>query len=116
MGLENVYAQKIRYHRVRGETGLSIMLFIEEIVREIKKWKQKYERIILMMDANEYLNKRKLLRGLTQLVIKELVKERKGQDKRYQKLTSEGETRLMKSGPHMKSNVMQQDLPHCSQE
>ena len=67
-----------------------------------------------MMDNNEDLNKGKLSRYLNQLGIQELFKEITG--KRDQKRTSEGNTRLMKSGPQNILNVMQQDFFHCGQE
>ena len=41
------------------------MLSKEELVREIKKWKQKYKMIILMIEANEYNNNGKLSIYLT---------------------------------------------------
>ena len=46
---------------------------------ETKKQKQKYERMILMMDANEDINKRELERALTQLGMWDSVKENTGQ-------------------------------------
>ena len=43
IGLEAVYFQQIRYHRARRHTQYTIMLFVEELVWEIRNWKQKDE-------------------------------------------------------------------------
>ena len=49
------------------------MLFREKLVWEIKIWNQKDEIVILMVDANEDLNKEKFARSLAQLGMRYLV-------------------------------------------
>ena len=60
MGLATVYDQQIRYHRSRGDTYCTRMLFREELVQEIKILKQKDKSIVVMMDTTKYPNKGKL--------------------------------------------------------
>ena len=57
MGIVTVYDQQGRYNRSRGETLCTRMLFIDELVRKIKKWRQKDKITILIMNANEDMNK-----------------------------------------------------------
>ena len=78
MFLGHLNAQQRRYYMERGKTGCPKILFREELGWKIKKWQQKYERIILIMNANEYMNKGKLLRSLTQLGIQDLVNSNRG--------------------------------------
>ena len=74
MGLGNLYSPKINYYMEIGETRCPRMLFRYEIGQEIKKWKQKSKIFILIMDANKDMNKVKLARSLTELVMQYLVK------------------------------------------
>ena len=69
MVLVNEYSQQIRYHRAIGVTRFHRMIFIEELVWEIKNGKN-YKIIILMMDAKKNMNKGKLVRRITNLVMK----------------------------------------------
>ena len=52
-----IYYKQRRYHIEIGETHFNKMLSREELVQKNKKWKKKDKIIILIMDANEYLNK-----------------------------------------------------------
>ena len=58
MGLGTVYYQKRRHSRAIVETRCSILLFVEDLVQEIKNGK-KYEIIILMIQSNKDINKLK---------------------------------------------------------
>ena len=53
MGLGNVWLKQRVYCKAGGETSCPAMLFREELAQEIKKWKQKYETTILIMDTNK---------------------------------------------------------------
>ena len=75
-----IHDKQIRYHRAIGVTKCHRKLVREELVWNIKQWKQYDEIILLIMDANKYLNQGKLAKGIRKLGIHNLVKERTGKN------------------------------------
>ena len=73
------YDKQIRYHRVVGVKKCHRKLVREELVWNIKLWKQ-YDEIILLITDAKNLNKGKLAKGIRKLGICNLVKERTGKN------------------------------------
>ena len=71
-----VYAQQRRYHRLENDFRCPIFIFKNDLLQQLETWKERGERIILMIDANENLYSGKLQKGLMKLGMRDLVRER----------------------------------------
>ena len=54
------------------------MIFRTDLAKALEKWKEKKERIILFIDANEDLNTGPLVKIFRQLELKDAIRERTG--------------------------------------
>ena len=79
-GVESNYALQRQYFRERGDTRCPRLIFRSQLIKQLEKWKQEGDRIILMMDANEHIytgHLAKLLRSPT-IQMKEMLRTRTG--------------------------------------
>ncbi len=53
-GLKTVYQQNMRYIQSRGLATNPVNLFDQDLTKQIKKWRGKGERILIMMDINNH--------------------------------------------------------------
>ena len=76
--LHTVYSQHRRYYRSRGDDRCPRLIFRTDLAKALGKWKEKKDRIILFIDANEDLNTGPLVKIFRQLELKDAIRERTG--------------------------------------
>ncbi len=64
VGLKTVYQQHMWYIQTRGLNFTPIELFDYNLRKQVKEWRRKGERIILMMDLNDHPLRNKLYKKL----------------------------------------------------
>jgi len=74
--LSSVGAQHRRYYRARGIKSCPRLMFRKDLTAQLGKWMKAKERILLFIDANEDLSNGPLIKILTKMKLRDLIKER----------------------------------------
>ena len=76
--LGTVYSQHLRYFESRGDFTCPREAFVRDLEKELCRWRQQGDRIVLMMDGNEDSTQGPLSRMLTKdrLQMREMIQER----------------------------------------
>ena len=75
--LRSVYEQHRRYFRSKRIRGCPRAMFKKDLITAMKEWRAEGDRLILMLDANEDLNRGPLQRKLrSELQMRDLIRER----------------------------------------
>ena len=76
--LKSVYRQQRRYFQLQGDMRCPRAIFKDDLVKQLRQWKNDGERVVLMLDANEDLNGGPLSRALDAIDMRDAVRARTG--------------------------------------